>query len=66
MSPEDIRINHFYRLNDYRRTKEYQDYARSIGADMPAGDLPSLLGDRWEITEDIYDEFLNMLGSGSV
>ena len=23
--------------------------------------MPSMLGDRWEITEDIYDEFLNML-----
>lgn len=61
MTPEQIRKHHFDRLNDYRNSAEYAAYAREIGADVPQGDLPSLLGNRWEISEEIYNEFLEML-----
>ena len=61
MTPAKTRDNHYARLNDYRRTREYQDYAREIGIDVPGDNLPSLLGQRWEIDEAIYDEFLNMI-----
>src|SRR4051794_9358692 len=59
--PYDIRKHHYDRLNSYRNSREFQDYYKAIGGEPPEGELPSLLGQRWEITEDIYDEFLNML-----
>lgn len=57
----DIRTRHFERLNSYRNSAEYAQYAREIGADVPQGDLPSLIGNRWEIDEQTYREFLEML-----
>ena len=57
----DTRAAHFARLNDYRNTREYAEFYHSIGGEAPAGELPSLLGQRWEITEELYDEFLNMM-----
>lgn len=62
MSGPVDRAEHYRRLNDYRGTAEYAAFYRSIGADRgdPAG-LPSMLGNRWEITAELYDEFLNML-----
>lgn len=51
-----LRKRHFERLNGYRSSAEY---ATLVGR-SPAG-LPSMLGDRWEIDRDIYDELLNIL-----
>jgi len=56
-----ISKEHYRRLNDYRNSKEYQEYAADVGCDVPEGDLPSLLNDRWEINEEIYWHFLEML-----
>lgn len=61
MTHDQLRQHHFERLNAYRHSTEYADYARSIGSSPPAGDLPSLIGNRWEIDKAIYDEFLEML-----
>lgn len=61
MSQPSLRDNHFQRLNAYRNSAEYADYARQIGAEPPAGQLPSLIGARWEIDRAIYEEFLEML-----
>ena len=58
---DDIRRNHFARLNAYANSAEYAEYARSIGAEVPPGDLPPLIGNRWEIDREIYNEFLEML-----
>jgi hypothetical protein len=56
------REEHFRRLNDYRQSREYAGWYRAIGGEAPDPDsLPSLLGQRWEITAELYDEFLNML-----
>jgi hypothetical protein len=61
MTHDETRKNHFARLNGYRQSAEYAAYARSIGAEVPHGELPSLLGNRWEIDKAVYDEFLGML-----
>lgn len=56
------RAEHFVLLNDYKATREYAEHCRLIGMAAPDPDgLPSVLGRRWEITADVYDEFLNML-----
>jgi len=66
------RDQHFARLNSYRRSREYVDYARRVMAcsdetirQMAGVDsldnLPSLLGVRWRIDERIYNEFLEIL-----
>lgn len=61
MSPEELRKHHYERLNDYRNSIEYAEYAKSIGHDNIPETTRSLIGDRWEISEEIYDDFLNML-----
>src|SRR5438067_1207551 len=61
MTHQEIRKRHFENLNGYRHSAEYASYARSVGAEIPTGDLPSLIGRRWEIDEEIYQEFLDML-----
>lgn len=61
MTHQQLRDRHFQRLNRYRQSRECRDYCRQIGSTPPAGDLPSLIGDRWEIDRDIYEEFLEML-----
>jgi hypothetical protein len=61
MTHDEIRKRHFERLNNYRHSAEYADYARSIGSEVPPGDLPCLIGDRWEIDEQIYNDFLEIL-----
>jgi Protein of unknown function (DUF1419) len=61
MSHDEIRKNHFDRLNSYRHSQEYAEHARETGYPVPEGDLPSLIGNRWEIDQDIYREFLEML-----
>ena len=61
MTPAETRTHHFERLNSYRNSVEYAEYAREIGAEVPQGNFPSLLGNRWEIDEAIYHEFLEML-----
>ena len=62
------REDHFKRLNAYRRSREYLAYARAVGLDTTLNDmhermgvLPNLLGVRWQITERIYTEFLEIL-----
>lgn len=61
MTHEALRAAHFHRLNSYRQSQEYAAYAREIGADVPEGELPSLIGNRWQIDADIYHEFLEVL-----
>lgn len=61
MTHEELRKHHFERLNAYRNSQEYAAYARDVGAEVPSGPLPSLIGDRWEIDRDIYQEFLEVL-----
>lgn len=61
MTPADLRATHFARLNAYTRTREYAEWYQTIGGPAPAADLPSLAGQRWEIDEAIYDEFLEMM-----
>ena len=61
MTHAEIRARHFERLSGYRNSVESAQYAREIGADIPTGDLPSLVGNRWEIDEQTYDEFLGVL-----
>jgi hypothetical protein len=61
LTHDEIRQNHFDRLNDYRNSAEYADYCRKIGNAAPEGDLPPMLGKRWEVDEATYMEFLEML-----
>jgi hypothetical protein len=61
MTPTEIRKHHFERLNNYRHSAEYAEYAKDIGDEVPQGDLTCLIGDRWEIDEATYDEFHGML-----
>ena len=61
MTHEGLKKRHFERLNAYRLSAEFAEYAGAIGGDVPAGPLPSLVGARWEIDRDIYEEFLEML-----
>ena len=59
MTHEELRKRHFERLNDYRNSLEYQQSPNCF--DRREGDFPSLLGNRWEIDEDIYYDFFEML-----
>ncbi len=61
MTDDEIRKRHFERLNSYRHSAEYADFARSIGSEIPPGDLPCLIGVRWEIDEEIYNDALEIL-----
>lgn len=61
MTHDQLRAEHFHRLNGYRHSAEYANYAKEIGAEPPTGNLPSLIGDRWEIDRAIYEEFLEVL-----
>ncbi len=61
MTHDQLRTEYFRRLNSYRQSAEYADYAKEIGSTPPDGELPSLIGDRWEIDRDLYEEFLEML-----
>ena len=61
MTHDEIRKNHFQHLNSYRHSAEYAEYAKAISAEVPQGDLPSLIGNRWEIDGQVYREFLEML-----
>ena len=54
------RIAHLATLNAYRQSREYQAYACEIGVDVPGYNLPSLFGQRCEIDEGIYNEFLTL------
>jgi len=60
MTSDEIRKRHFKRLNSYRHSMEYAEYARKNGDGVARGGLPRLIGDRWEIDEAIYNEFLGM------
>lgn len=58
------REQHFKRLNHYRHSREYAEFALTIGTLAPGVDpagLPSLIGARWQIDDRIYHEFLEML-----
>ncbi len=62
MTHEQINDNHFARLNGYRDSREYHIYRDQIGAgERNPDEFPSLIGDRWEIDAEIYNEFLGML-----
>lgn len=61
MTHDEIRKQHFQRLNNYHHSSEYAEYAKQIGAEVPKGSLPSLLGDKWEIDRETYQEFLEVL-----
>lgn len=56
MNHDDLRKRHFERLKSYGHSREYAEYT---GA--PAEGLPSLIGDRWEIDEETYRQFLEVL-----
>lgn len=58
MTPEEIRKRHFANLNSYREIPGYAD-ADTLGE--RAAILAAIVGKRWEIDEDLYDEFLNIL-----
>jgi hypothetical protein len=61
MTHDEIRKQHYQRLSGYRQSSEYAEYAKRIGAEVPQGSLPSLLGDKWEIDRETYREFLEVL-----
>ncbi len=56
-----IRARHSGHLRSYRQSAEYAEYARATGWPVPEGDLPSLIGRRWEIDEETYWEVLEVL-----
>jgi hypothetical protein len=64
-----LRDEHFKRLNAYRKSREYVEYAKMIGIDTTeiiaeyarTGELPTIVNKPWRIDERIYNEFLNML-----
>ncbi len=58
-----IRDNHYLHLNGYRASKEYSDYCPKMGMEKSSkhDDLPSLIGNRWEINEEIFWYFLEIL-----
>lgn len=59
MTHEELRTRHYERLNNHRDSVEYQ--ASSCCFEKHDGPLRTLIGDRWEIDEEIYDHFLNIL-----
>lgn len=59
MTPEEIRTRHYERLNDYRNSIEYQTSRNCY--EKPTGYLKTLIGDRWEIDEEIYMDALECL-----
>ena len=59
MAHEELRKRHYERLNDYANSVEYQ--ASSNCWRRPTKLLATLLGDRWEIDEEIYMDALEML-----
>lgn len=56
MTPAQLRARHFERLKGYGHSREYAEYTGAA-----AEGLPSLIGDRWEIDEEIYRQFLEVL-----
>jgi hypothetical protein len=58
---DELRKNHFARLNSYQHSAEFAEYAKAVGDEIPQGNPPSLIGNRWEIDADIYMEFLEVL-----
>jgi hypothetical protein len=61
MTHKEIRKHHSGRLRGYRQSAEFANYAKAAGLPVPQGELPSLLGERWEIDEETYQEFLEVL-----
>ena len=61
MTHAQIRKHHFERLNNYRQSAEYAEYAWAIGLPVLDEELPSLIGNRWEIDAETYQEFLEVL-----
>lgn len=59
MTPEEIRNRHYENLNSYRDSVEYQASPHCF--EKREGELKTLIGNRWEIDEAIYMEFLEML-----
>jgi|GEM_PF-2982443 len=61
MTRDQLRKQHYQRLKSDRPSSEYAEYAASIGAEVPQGTPPSLVGNRWRIDEEIDNEFPNVL-----
>ena len=56
---DNIKKQYYERLNDYRNSMEYQ--ANRSCAHQFGNDTKTLLGERWEINEEIYMDFLEAL-----
>lgn len=61
MTHDQIRQRHFEHLNSYRQSAEYAAYAKQVGMAVPEGELPTMIGKRWEIDAETYMEFLEVL-----
>jgi len=59
LTHDELRNRHYERLNDYRNSVEYQ--ASPNCYQLLTGELKTLIGSRWEIDEEIYMDFLEML-----
>jgi hypothetical protein len=57
---ESVHDMHYRRLNDYRNSAEYFEYAQALGMDAKPS-TRKLIGERWEINEELYNDFLDML-----
>lgn len=59
MNHEEIKARHYERLNHYRELPGYAESRESYEAMQEF--FAQIVGTRWEIDEEIYDDFLNML-----
>ena len=59
MSPDEIRTRHYANLNSYRDLPGYAESRQNYEA-MQAF-FAQVVGQKWEIDEAIYDDFLEML-----
>jgi hypothetical protein len=59
MTHDELRKRHYKNLNYYRELPGYTESRQSYEA-MQAF-FAQIVGHRWEIDEEIYDDFLNML-----
>ena len=59
MTPEELKTQHYANLNYYHNLPSYAESRVSYEA-MQAF-FAQIVGHRWEINEEIYDEFLHML-----
>lgn len=55
------REQHFTRINSYHQSIEYAEFCKTIGTTPPFGCTKSLLSQRWEIDERLFNEFRDIL-----